>query len=625
MGMIKILDQQLANKIAAGEVVERPSSVVKELVENAIDAQATQIDVSVEEGGLQFIRVKDNGCGIAIDDVQLAFVRHATSKIYRDKDLFSIRSLGFRGEALPSIAAVGKVELITATDASGLGQRVTIEGGMVKSCAATSARQGTEMIVRHLFYHTPARLKYMKTIQTELGHVSDVLYRLALSYPNIAFTLKHHEHVLLQTLGKGNLKQVIAAIYGVKTSKGMIEVQGEQLDFQLYGYISKPELTRSNRHAMSWMINGRYVRSPALQQALLRAYHTLLPNHRYPLTVLHIQLHPSLVDVNVHPAKLEVRFSKEIELCSFVEQVVKNILYEQTLIPETFAVDAKKQVVIEQAELQWKATNSGDEAGANQPKPLGAFVTEQEPKTSIQEVRSEYKAGATAYKQPEAITGKIGTKENDELEENRQLMDKQSQAMQGAPFPTLLYIGHMHGTYLLASNETALYVIDQHAAHERIHYEDYVKRFSKPIKASQDLLLPMTLEYTPAEASCIRERIQILEQIGILIEPFGGQTFLVRSYPYWFPKGAEESTIRKITDWILQETVPHLATLRETAAILCACKAAVKANQRLTIVEAESLFVRLQACRQPFTCPHGRPIIVRFTTYELKKMFKRVM
>lgn len=403
MAIIKILDEHIANQIAAGEVVERPSSVVKELVENSIDAGATRIDVSVEEGGLQLIRVKDNGSGIADDDAENAFLRHATSKIQTGKDLFSIRSLGFRGEALPSIAAVAKVELVTSTESSGLGRRLVIEGGTIKSYEPAQSMQGTEITVRELFYNTPARLKYMKTIQTELGHISDLIYRLALSYPSIAFTLKHNEHTLLQTIGNGDLLQVIASVYGVQTAKGMLQVKGEHLDFEVEGYIGKPELTRSNRNAMSWMINGRYVRSFPLNQAILRAYHTFLPINRYPMLVLHVTMHPSLVDVNVHPAKLEVRFSKEAELCAFIEETVKQLLHKQRLIPEAAPKKAKVRTYVEQAELQWEAAETIAANQEKQFKPMGALVIESDPSSAAQlakEDREQSQSNADTFHQP---------------------------------------------------------------------------------------------------------------------------------------------------------------------------------------------------------------------------------
>ncbi|KPV55222.1 hypothetical protein QJ48_34325, partial [Paenibacillus sp. A3] len=354
MGKINILDEHIANQIAAGEVVERPSSVVKELVENAIDAGSTRIDVAIEEGGLELIRVTDNGSGMDPDDCETAFFRHATSKIASTQDLFAIRTLGFRGEALPSIAAVSKVECLTAPDTSGLGCRFVIEGGAVRSKTEATAPRGTDIAVRELFYNTPARLKYMKTIQTELGHVTDYIYRLALAHPRIAFTLKHNGHTLVQTLGNGDLLQAIAAIYGTTVAKSMLPIRGETLDYRLDGYIAKPELTRANRGGISTVINGRYIRNYPMVQALLQGYHTLLPINRFPVAVLHVQMDPTLIDVNVHPAKLEVRFSKEAELMQLVEREVRETLGKQRLIPAASMPAAKRPqeaVVQEQLEL----------------------------------------------------------------------------------------------------------------------------------------------------------------------------------------------------------------------------------------------------------------------------------
>ncbi|MBO7746393.1 DNA mismatch repair endonuclease MutL, partial [Paenibacillus sp. MWE-103] len=333
MSKIRILDEQLANQIAAGEVVERPSSVVKELVENAVDAGSSTIDIAVEEGGLSLIRVTDNGSGIEGDDIETAFFRHATSKISSGKDLFRIASLGFRGEALPSIAAVAKVECVSSPDGSGLGRRLVIEGGAIAANEAANAPQGTDISVRELFYNTPARLKYMKSIQTEIGHIADYVNRLALAHPGIAFTLKHNGSTLLRTLGSGDRLQTFAAIYGTATAKAMLPVEGDHPDYELRGCISKPEQTRSNRNGITIVVNGRYIKSFVLNQAMLQAYHTLLPINRFPLAVLELGMHPSLLDVNVHPSKMEVRFSKETELREFVEDAIRRALGKQRHIP----------------------------------------------------------------------------------------------------------------------------------------------------------------------------------------------------------------------------------------------------------------------------------------------------
>ncbi|QGG56239.1 DNA mismatch repair endonuclease MutL [Paenibacillus sp. B01] len=333
MGKIHVLDEHLANQIAAGEVVERPASVVKELVENAVDAGATSIDITIEEGGLSLIRVQDNGGGIEPEDMETAFQRHATSKLLSDRDLFRIASLGFRGEALPSIAAVARVECVSASGDSGLGRRIRMEGGQLTADEHAGCSQGTDMTVRDLFFNTPARLKYMKSIQTELGHISDYIYRIALAHPGIAFSLTHNGGSLLRTSGTGDRLQVIAAVYGTGTAKAMLPLRGEHADYELNGYISKPELTRASRSALTTVVNGRYIRSFAVQSSLLAAYHTLLPINRFPVAVLEIGMHPGLVDVNVHPSKMEVRFSKEAELKAFVEETARAALGGRRHIP----------------------------------------------------------------------------------------------------------------------------------------------------------------------------------------------------------------------------------------------------------------------------------------------------
>ncbi|TVX92997.1 DNA mismatch repair endonuclease MutL [Paenibacillus agilis] len=718
MGIIQVMDEQLANQIAAGEVVERPASVVKELVENAIDAGARHIDVSVEEGGLQLIQVKDNGSGIQAEDVETAFERHATSKIRTNRDLFAIRSLGFRGEALPSIAAVSKVEVITSSETTGLGRRFVIEGGQRIVNEDMQSMQGTVFTIRELFYNTPARLKYMKSIQTELGHISDYLYRMALAYPNIGFTLKHNGNSLLQTVGNGDLLQVIAAIYGVHTAKQMVRIEAEHLDYRLEGYVGKPELTRSNRNAMSWFVNGRYVRSFPLNQAVLRAYHTLLPINRYPLLVMQVTMHPTLVDVNVHPSKMEVRFSKEAELVQFVEQEIHNQLLGQPLIPLAAPPKAKVRTMVEQVSLDWTASNvNGNEpqigrgALSAPPEPmvkthvqaseqLPSFDTQSrrepaEAETLPHTLRAEVNLKHSALKDRGNDTGSVDDKASERLHANKsnkshydeqrprstandspipsppetwresrgsseynrntaRASNKQSnrngtslgskeayrtptaswnQAVSQLPadevtlpaFPALQYVGQVHGTYLLCSNEEGLYIIDQHAAHERVNYERFREKFAKPADASQELLIPLTIEFTPNEAKRILEKMPLLEQVGIGLEPFGQQTFLVRSHPYWFPQGEEEAIIQEMIDWVLEEKAIDIGKIREAAAIMCSCKASIKANQRITELEVNALLAQLGACIQPYTCPHGRPIIIKFTTTDLEKMFKRIM
>jgi DNA mismatch repair protein MutL len=664
MGKIRILDEQIANQIAAGEVVERPSSVVKELVENAIDAGSTRVDVIVEEGGLQLIRVTDNGSGMESSDCETAFQRHATSKITSGKDLFHIRTLGFRGEALPSIAAVAKVECTTSSDQSGLGRRIRIEGGTMKGVEETAASRGTDFVVRELFFNTPARLKYMKTVQTELGHISDYMYRLALARPDIAFTLKHNGNLLLQSLGNGDLLQVIASVYGTATAKAMVSLRTEHADYTLEGYVSKPELTRANRGGISFVVNGRYIRNYALSNALMSAYHTLLPVHRYPIAVLNIRMDPSLVDVNVHPSKLEVRFSMESELTQLLERTVRSVIGRHVLIPEVSKPAPKKQLILEQLSFYGNAKESGSAGTVETSSPATSAIprTEQEPGdrtiSTEREHRSQpprpssttsmesapvvertssapaYAVGrrsetpAAAPRSQPSMTGanRSGGSPVEAWTKLYRPPESSSKSEKLPDFPKLYPIGQMHGTYIVAQNQEGLYLIDQHAAHERINYEYYYKKFGQPSQASQELLVPVTLEFTSAEANVLRDKLPMFEKVGVFLEAFGGSTFIVRAYPHWFPSGEEKAIIEEMAEWALSEKQSiDLVKLREKSAILCSCKASVKANQSLSTLEIEGLLERLSQCDVPYTCPHGRPIVVSFSTYELEKMFKRVM
>lgn len=657
MAQIIVLDEHIANQIAAGEVVERPSSVVKELVENAIDAGARKIEVTAEEGGLQSIRVTDNGSGMDPEDCETAFYRHATSKMSSGRDLFQIRSLGFRGEALPSIAAVSKVQLVSSNNDTGLGRLIVIEGGTLKQNEETAAPQGTDIIIKELFYNTPARLKYMKTIQTELGHISDVMYRQALAHPDIAFTFRHNGNTLLQSPGGGNLLQVIASIYGVNASKAMIPIEAENLDYRIRGYIGRPELTRSNRGGMSTIVNGRYIRNQGLHQAILRAFHTLLPINRYPLGVISLEMHPSLVDVNVHPAKLEVRFSKEPELNTFLEESLRAVLSAQVLIPQVVKQNIGKtkngSIIQEQFHFPSPNIDAGSKMGSTQPKASDPSVDAYSlrERATSSSYRSEPSKVVERYPMPSSSStpsitsstqgiqlrtpqsSRVSAPATDYRPVHSPVGASASEVLYGsseaAPelpkFPELSLIGQHHGTYLIAQNEQGLYLIDQHAAHERVNYEYYYEKFGHPADASQELLIPITMEFTPSDSQKLSSRLQWFESAGVILEHFGGGTFRVVSHPYWFPPGDEAAIIEEMAEWVLSERAIDLAKLREKSSILVSCKASIKANQKLTSDEANTLIQRLAACKQPYTCPHGRPIIVSFSTYDLEKLFKRVM
>lgn len=602
MGKITILNEQLANQIAAGEVVERPASVVKELVENSIDANSTYIKIEIEEGGLQSIKVTDNGDGIANEDCLLAFERHATSKIKHERDLFSIRSLGFRGEALPSIASVSRTEVKTCTG-EGPGTHLIIEAGEVKHHSVAPSRKGTEVTVTRLFFNTPARLKHLKSVHTELGNISDVVNRLAMAHPEISFQLFHNGKQLLKTDGKNNLLQVIASAYGVSVARNMVSLHGQSLDFAITGYTTKPAETRASRKYLSIFLNGRYIRNHKLANAVIEGYHTFLPVGRYPISVVHIQMDPTLVDVNVHPAKLEARISKEEELMELVKTTIRQALQKTNVIPE-IKVDKPKTEKPKQEAFSFHFQTKNDEKQAIEHLWGDEFKIIAHDQLQLEE------------KPPYPVQAEKTHKHVEEMERTEE---------EKPEFPELHPVGQVHGTYIVAQNDDGLYLIDQHAAQERIKYEYYFDKLGETSNDLQDLLIPITFELSLSEKQLVEEHRELFESFGIRFEPFGEKTYIVRSHPSWFPKGQEEETIRNIVDLLLEEKTFDLKKLREETAMMMACKQSIKANQFLTLDEMAALLETLKMCRSPYTCPHGRPIMVHFSTYELKKMFKRVM
>lgn len=608
MGKIRKLDDALANKIAAGEVVERPASVVKELVENAIDAHSTIIEVELEEAGLAKIRVVDNGDGFEEEDCFLAFERHATSKIKDEADLFRIRTLGFRGEALPSIASVSHLELKTSTG-EGPGTWLVLKGGELVQHGRTSSRKGTDITVSHLFFNTPARLKYMKTIHTELGHVVDVINRLALAHPHISFRLTHNGKQLFYTNGNGDVRQVLAAIYGLDVAKKMIAIHAETLDFTIDGYVALPEVTRASRNYMTTIVNGRYIKNYSLYKAIEEGYHTLLPIGRHPIAFLNIMMDPLLIDVNVHPAKLEVRFSKEAELNELVQQTIRQSFQKKTLIPEVTAPRVEKTKAEQQT---FSFEHIVKESNTMSPR-VTEIYRDQEKKTeerivlekSDERVRDQDVTllDVESVVPSEHVTG--------EMDQER--------------IPPLYPIGQMHGTYILAQNENGLYIIDQHAAQERIKYEYFREKLATVTNELQPLLIPLTLTYSSSEYVLIESYRDQLAACGVFLEPFGHNSFIVRSHPQWFPKGEEVAIIEEMIKQVLEMKKVDMKQLREKAAIMMSCKQSIKANQFLRNDEIFALLESLRKTSDPFTCPHGRPIIIHFSTYELEKMFKRVM
>ncbi|GIN70393.1 DNA mismatch repair protein MutL [Bacillus sp. J14TS2] len=615
MSEIIELDDYLSNKIAAGEVVERPASVVKELIENAIDARSTIIEIDVEEAGLGKIRVLDNGEGIDEEDVLRAFKRHATSKIKDENDLFRIRTLGFRGEALPSIASVSMVEL-TSAKAGKPGTKVCLEAGKLLRQEKSSARVGTELTVSGLFFNTPARLKYMKSIHTEIGHISDIVNRLALAHPEISFRLRHNDRELLRTNGNGDIRQVLAAIYGMNIARKMIPITAQSLDFTLSGWIALPEITRASRNYISTMVNGRFIKNYSLVNAIMNGYHTLLPINRHPIVLLSIEMDPILVDVNVHPAKMTVRLSKEAELEQLISTTIKQAFQQQELIPEGNIAKRSEQkseqtyLYLEENKPAKPLFSKSEEHSISEP-PIPHTDT-LVPDETANEYKPEIEEQPTGFVAKEAVTIM-----DPNIEKKREVASDR--------IPPLYAIGQLHGTYILAQNDRGFYMIDQHAAQERIKYEYFREKVGEVTNELQEMLVPLTLEFSTDEYIKIEEYKNELETVGIFLEDFGTNSFIVRSHPNWFPKGYEKETIEDLIEQLLAMKKMNIKTLLEEAAIMMSCKGSIKANRFLRQDEIQALLQELRHTEDPFTCPHGRPIIVHFSTYEIEKMFKRIM
>ncbi|TCT26686.1 DNA mismatch repair protein MutL [Melghiribacillus thermohalophilus] len=624
MGKIQLMPEKLANKIAAGEVVERPASVVKELVENSIDAGSSWIKVELEEAGLSLIKVMDDGEGMTEEDCVQAFHRHATSKIRTEDDLFRVRTLGFRGEALASIASVSRLTIRTSPG-NQAGCMLQLDGGQIQQKDKTDARKGTEITVKDLFYNTPARLKYMKTIHTELGHVTDVLNRMALSHPDVRFECHHNGKRLFYTSGRGDLLQVSAQIYGIQTAKKMVAVKSETLDFTIDGFVAKPEVTRSNRNYISTIINGRYIKSHLLNKAVIEGYSTLLPIGKYPLAVLQIQMDPYLVDVNVHPAKLEVRFSKERELFEAVKEAVYIALKNERLIPEGKKTVKPRHPSYQPSFSFDQSSSSQDTRNKREEPTWNQWDRIKESNAREDDIQGE-DGNAIKHVSRKTESHQEPVEKQSDLEESQKNTEQGNETRdENSRIPEMEPIGQLHGTYILAQNEEGLYIIDQHAAQERIKYEYYREQLSRPTEDIQELLVPITLDFTRKEALFLQDHLEQLNQIGLFMEPFGENSFIVRSHPAWFPEGEEEETIRELVDQILETQKIDLKKLRNDAAALMSCKRSIKANHYLNKNEMARLLNDLRACDEPYTCPHGRPIIIFFSEYELEKMFKRVM
>ena len=567
MGSIHILQEELINKIAAGEVVERPASVVKELIENAIDAGASEIIISVREGGISSIKVEDNGSGMDSEDAVLSLQRHATSKIQQTADLFSIKTLGFRGEALASIAAVSEMTLQTKRQDALLGTLLSMEGGVLKEQKETACNHGTTIEIRNLFYNVPARKKHLKIMTTEFRSLLDVVTRYALLYHGITFCLSHNEKRMLHAPATNEMLYRIVSVYGSELADRLIPVDYFYNDLHIKGFISKPTATRNDKSMQTIFVNKRWVKNYLITQAVYKGYHTLLHLDKHPVFILHVLIAPEKVDVNVHPQKTEVRIEHENDLFVGIVQAVKFALETGQLVP-----------------------NIVEEKPFDQNVSLKQFQAVWEKQTMLA---------------PDALSEKI----------DNQVTEKIS---------SLKLVGKVHNLFYLAENELGLVIIDQHAAHERVLYEKFKRQLEQNAVKKQELLQPEMLELSPVESSLVEENIAVFNHLGFVLELFGENTFLLRSIPSVLGRQLKKEVFFDVLGG-LQELQTRVEAEREDKIMRTACRAAVKANDTVEISEMYEIMLALQRCENPFTCPHGRPTMIQFTIPELERKFKRTV
>ena len=707
MGKINILSAELSNKIAAGEVVERPSSVVKELVENSIDAGSTNIKVIIKEFGIQQIRIIDNGSGISNDDLARAFLRHATSKISADYDLFHIETLGFRGEALASISSVSKVT-IKSCAGEAQGKMLVLEGGKVVSEEYYAPIKGTDLSVENLFYNTPARLKYLRNPHTEQANITNIIHKFALSYPNIAFELHVDGKITFKTYGDGDVHKILSKIYNMGVARNMIEFSGSNDDYKVFGYISVPEETRASKNYINIFINGRYIKNYGIQNAIIDAYGTLLMINRYPLCVINIEMDPILLDVNVHPTKQEVRLSKEAELIRLIKEVIAERLSNYTYIPQGMnnVLTKKEKAKIEKinfldeldnkfgdvenenrfsGELKVPEVNSKDDSSIsdNQEESTNHIVQEdeflfggdlltnsREEKIPVQTKENTFNQRSKTQRiksdlpdlsyssHPRDNRNKFGDKPTKKEIENFMNFSKkednsgydnhtekvvsnvvkddshfneikdakivQDDDTKVRTLPDLKVLSQIFKTYILSEADNKLFLIDQHAAAERYNYEKLQREFIERKNYKKQMLIPLMFDFSVDEAAEVRNNLEKFEELGIVFEEFGDNSYVVREFPGWIEED-EEQMIKIIVEKVLRNNNITFNELRNDAIAMASCKMSIKANQVLTDVEMNKVISDLYECKNPFTCPHGRPIITKMEKKDLEKMFKRIV
>ncbi len=655
MPNIQILDQQTIDKIAAGEVIERPASVVKELVENSIDARASAITVEIKEGGISFIRITDNGCGIEENQVPLAFLRHSTSKIRSVEDLFTVSSLGFRGEALSSIAAVSQVELITKTAQGISGVRYLIDGGKEKSMEEIGAPEGTTFLVRNLFYNTPARRKFLKTPQTETGYINDLMERLALSHPEISFKFIANNQLKIHTSGNSSLKEIIYHLYGRDIAGNLLEIKEENDLFSIRGFIGKPLISRGNRNYENYFINGRYIKSALIAKSIEEGYKSFVMQHKYPFTVLHISINGSLLDVNVHPTKMELRFSNGEALYQALTELIKKNINQSELVyqsdfekekenqkkmrlqkqeqlkssrqaPEPFEtkrLQAVKQAIQKDSPYEPKFEKQLELAAEDCKFTEATGMTSDSANYGIQKNSTQQKLSETpktleAPETQQRLFEEHNIQPESIPESSRKLLDISSQKDHRI-------IGQLFETYWLLEFDEKLYIIDQHAAHEKVLYERTMKSLDSREFTSQTIYPPLLLTLTMQEEALLKKYMDYFRKLGFELEHFGGKEYSVTAVPAnLFGLNGRDLMIEildSLSEFHGRET-PEMITEKIAS---MSCKAAVKGNQKLSMPEIEALLGELLTLDNPYHCPHGRPTIISMSKYELEKKFKRVL
>ncbi|MGN0318820.1 MAG: DNA mismatch repair endonuclease MutL [Lachnospira sp.] len=661
---IQLLDQNTINKIAAGEVIERPSSVVKELVENAIDAGATAVTVEIKEGGISFIRVTDNGTGIAGNELEVAFERHATSKIKSVEDLMTVSSLGFRGEALASIASVSQVELITKTADCLNGYRFVIEGGEKKSLEEIGAPDGTTFIVRNLFYNTPVRRKFLKSVTTEAGYIASLVQYLSLSHPDISFRFINNNQNKLHTSGNMNLKDIIYSVYGRDITSNLYEIDARTQDIEMTGFIGKPAICRGNRTFENYYINGRYIKSNIITKAIEDAYKGFIMPHNYPFTAIHFKINPLIMDVNVHPTKMELRFSNNEFVYDFIVNAVTDRLKARELVtrvtvdsrlpeikqniqakPEEMQSDKAetkpevKQSKNAEIKTEVKPEVKPDIKSASNPQPVNNCELVHDKKTapasakkasvspapadSFNEKSSrlpepfEIKRSKEMIKEDSAVYNSLAKKEAEQMSlfENK-LLDKGS---------NYRIIGQLFETYWLIEFEDKFYIMDQHAAHEKVLYEKLMKHLQEKTMSTQEIFPPVIVSFNIHEEEVLRDNMEILNNLGYEIEAFGGNEYKITGVPAGLPNMDYRQMLIDIVDGLLDDarkTTPELITEKVAS---MSCKAAVKGNNRLSFPEVNELMNELMKADNPYNCPHGRPTLIMMTKYDIERKFKRII